>query len=501
MHGCHDHWSDDMAIGGTAGSGVVEESSGGYTGGKERSLSEPPAAATATAITSAPLLSLVEHGFVESSVEIRSSVRRAGAAFGAASSTAWLRFRTGAERSLGFEAAIEEPAQKELWGHVLQVEALLGQLRVQAQALLDGMEALAAGQEHKQLADGLDSLVRKIADHGGTVPSPSSARSKSDQGGHEMLSHQQREQNGQQEHKPEIGSCASDICEMVGDTVWRTISSSPNAGDGGSVRYRAEQRIRTLLEGVEEQFAEHARLRSQLWERQRRRDELERCRRDMAHLQKSRRSIKGLASGLRPLAGGGANAQEQAADRLQEAQTKLSDIDSHVLERLLEIRRNARSLVATPWAEYARIRAAIFGGLFVGWAPVATALGAAEDSAKRRTSSAEAEVAAGTTSPSRATVPPPPPPKPPPSTSTIGAFARVNDTVGDMGCLARSGDASNAMETTAEQGRPYFGGLSLADIAESSVWESAAAFGPRTVAVETEDPRPVNADIGVASLL
>merc|ERR1719453_1421740 len=53
----------------------------------------------------------------------------------AASSAAWNWLRLGAEKRLGLEVSIEDPALRELFGHLLQVETLLGQVRDNADSL------------------------------------------------------------------------------------------------------------------------------------------------------------------------------------------------------------------------------------------------------------------------------------------------------------------------------------------------------------------------------
>eukprot|EP00439_Symbiodinium_sp_Y106_P031723 s3913_g3.t2 len=71
-------------------------------------------------------------------------------------------------------------------------------------------------------------------------------------------------------------------------------------------------------------------------------------------------------------------------ESLQEAHLKMAAIDTDVLAKLLDIKAEARSLVAKPGAALARIRCEFFAEMAASWATVATDLGARQRSLQGR---------------------------------------------------------------------------------------------------------------------
>lgn len=195
--------------------------------------------------------------------------------------------------------------------------------------------------------------------------------------------------------------CVVEGLSGVKDAAWHTFSRSPNAGDRGSAAYRAEKRLQEeVLDPIDRQLTEFAKLRESLRTRHQQRLQLEESLREVALLQKSRRNHKGL----RPLVDPGS-----ALERLEQAQAKAAALDADVLEQLLAVKQDAAGIVGRRWAAFGRVRAEFFCLLAGSWAPVATAAAAGITGATPATLAAEqqlavaAEVAAGNT-------PPPPPP-------------------------------------------------------------------------------------------
>eukprot|EP00747_Dinoflagellata_sp_TGD_P206892 gnl/TRDRNA2_/TRDRNA2_80525_c0_seq1.p1 gnl/TRDRNA2_/TRDRNA2_80525_c0~~gnl/TRDRNA2_/TRDRNA2_80525_c0_seq1.p1 ORF type:complete len:605 (+),score=122.32 gnl/TRDRNA2_/TRDRNA2_80525_c0_seq1:77-1891(+) len=320
--------------------------------------------------TAAPIGALSRAAFQDTLAELSAHARQAQT-----DSTSALRtLRIGAERRLGIEVKIEDPALRELFGHLLQVEELLLQVRQNGEALANGAEVLADGPPRPLPANPAAALVSGDGVRGGT-PQPTGlmgAASLSD-----ALAAVARSGASEAE--------VSDAASTVDQAAWITLSLSPNASEKGSARYSMVRRlIEEVFEPIESQLAEHERIRGLLREQQNWRRMLERCQWEVVALKKSGSVSAAIASavagGLKPLAGGGPSARKGSAEeRLQAAMAKVKSLDEEVLAQLLDIRDRARQIIIRPWVALARIRADFFAALAATWAPVATAFGAAED--------------------------------------------------------------------------------------------------------------------------
>ncbi|CAE8597693.1 unnamed protein product [Polarella glacialis] len=304
---------------------------------------------------------------------------------GAVSSSAIQRLRQGTEKRLGLEVSIEDPALRDLFGHLLQVEALLGQLRQQALALLDAANTLAEGPTSTWQAGLIKGSVSIRGASRGSLVGIGMATSSSSSGakqGPEKLAADLAsfaEQVACEGVPSPTGTLDAGLAKKVGDLCWQTYSLSPNAGERGSTRYRLERRTsEEVTFTIDAQLEKHERLRNQIRSRQRWRDAVEQCQHEVVVLRKANRS----ATSFMPVRTGQMVLRDSALrieaweEKLQQAQAKVSAIDSDILGELLELKANARAIVAKPFAAFARIRAEFFASLAVAWAPLAADLGA-----------------------------------------------------------------------------------------------------------------------------
>ncbi|CAE8644796.1 unnamed protein product, partial [Polarella glacialis] len=304
---------------------------------------------------------------------------------GAVSSSAIQRLRQGTEKRLGLEVNIEDPALRDLFGHLLQVEALLGQLRQQALALLDAANTLAEGPTSTWQAGLIKGSVSIRGASRGSLVGIGMATSSSSSGakqGPEKLAADLAsfaEQVACEGVPSPTGTLDAGLAKKVGDLCWQTYSLSPNAGERGSTRYRLERRTsEEVTFTIDAQLEKHERLRNQIRSRQRWRDAVEQCQHEVVVLRKANRS----ATSFMPVRTGQMVLRDSALrieaweEKLQQAQAKVSAIDSDILGELLELKANARAIVAKPFAAFARIRAEFFASLAVAWAPLAADLGA-----------------------------------------------------------------------------------------------------------------------------
>jgi len=361
--------------------------------------------------TSASISTVSRIAVQETISEISATARQTRAA----SAIAWRWIRLGTEKKLGIEVNIDDPALRELFGHLLQVEGLLGQVRSHGESLMQGASLLAEGpsnagtglagmaggtagasavsavgsgaQAATLLAESLTVLASRAGDRLAQSTASDTPVGSSTEGGSAGST------------AVPVGRLCGDAPAIVGNAVWHTVSMSPNASDSGSARYRMERRLsEEVFEPVEKQMQEFESLRDRVRERQGWRQQLEHAQREVAKLQKMKRSplaagiadkvgevVGGLAgaasaavaagagSGLRPLVTG--TARIGAADeQLKEAQEKVAALDEEVFNRLLEIKNDAHYIVARLWVALARIRTEFFASLAGNWAPVATAL-------------------------------------------------------------------------------------------------------------------------------
>ncbi|CAJ1367889.1 unnamed protein product, partial [Effrenium voratum] len=277
-----------------------------------------------------------------------------------AASAALRRLRQDAERKLGLEVKIEDPALRELFGHLLQVEQLLFQLRQQAVALQEATNAFA---------EGAGRLLRRA---GGNSPAGSPTQEGPGSGALATKLRELSELSG----TPREDRLGPELDKAVASVTWQTLSRSPNAGEGGSARYRLERELNEVLQLVDGQLEQHEKLRQQIRERDCWKGAAEQCQQELAAAR------RGASFGASFFAGPTtAMARLDALqEQLQEAQAKMAALDTDVLAQLLEVKAEARSLVAKPWAALARIRCEFFASMAASWAPVATDLGASQRS-------------------------------------------------------------------------------------------------------------------------
>lgn len=258
-------------------------------------------------------------------------------------SSRWRSLVLDAEAQLGIEVNIEDPAQRELFGYLIQVEALLGHLRSEASELLRGAQIFSEGLP----ATG-SAAAAAIAGSPRTLGT----------GGAEMLQLAEAFSTAVGSKPPELQG-----------VTWHVMSCSPNAGDGGSARYRAEHRLKEEVLGpIHERLAGYADLRSRIRDRQRRQRDVDECLLEVAARQ-SQGVLGGALAGLRPLMVTHAG----AVDRLRWLQAQVAELDEEVLGRLLEV-REAGCEVARLSAALAHIRAEFFATCAAHWGPMATAL-------------------------------------------------------------------------------------------------------------------------------
>ncbi|CAJ1367891.1 unnamed protein product, partial [Effrenium voratum] len=283
-----------------------------------------------------------------------------------AASAALRRLRQDAERKLGLEVKIEDPALRELFGHLLQVEQLLFQLRQQAVALQEATNAFA---------EGAGRLLRRA---GGNSPAGSPTQEGPGSGALATKLRELSELSG----TPREDRLGPELDKAVASVTWQTLSRSPNAGEGGSARYRLERELNEVLQLVDGQLEQHEKLRQQIRERDCWKGAAEQCQQELAAARRGPLGVQLASFGASFFAGPTtAMARLDALqEQLQEAQAKMAALDTDVLAQLLEVKAEARSLVAKPWAALARIRCEFFASMAASWAPVATDLGASQRS-------------------------------------------------------------------------------------------------------------------------
>lgn len=338
--------------------GAVDKRRGSVSGQPVPTAAGAAISATHGNLVSAPIGSLLRAALQETFEEIAASARHTGAA----SSVAWLRLRHGAEKRLGLEVNIEDPAMRELFGTLLQVEDMLIHIRQQAVSLLAAADVFTckvpAGASGRASANSHDGLLLNgkgyVDEEKSTCPpSPSPSPSLS------------------------VRRNMSD----VSDAFWRALSLS--SGPGAGAREWLERRLKEeVMDCIDRQMHEFELLRKQMRERETWHDAAEHAQREVTNMRKARRPSAGTVippTGLMALSS--AVTPMSAEERLQAAQAKVTAIDTFVLSTLLELQASARKVVATPAAALARVRAEFFGALSSHWAPVAADLQAEADSA------------------------------------------------------------------------------------------------------------------------
>jgi len=239
----------------------------------------------------------------------------------AASSAAWNWLRQGAERRLGIEVSIEDPALRELFGlHVVAVEDLCGRVRAQAEAVLAAAEEFG----HTDFG-GTAAWLRPLA--GGDDAADGDAQALEN----ELL----------------------------------------DAGRASAIaRTRLEGRMRDeVFTALEQRLETHARVREDVRERKTWNTLVDRRREDVAYM---RKSLTG--SGLNPISGRSTSIGSAEVDaKLMEALEKVGELDSRILAGLLEMQADSVDTVRRPWAALLQIQSEYFMAQQAMWAPLGSA--------------------------------------------------------------------------------------------------------------------------------
>lgn len=279
--------------------------------------SEAGGDAAQTSGATAPIGTLSKLALKDAIHELEATVRRTAAVSSAAAQQLW----QSAEKRLGLEVAINDPALRELFGlHVIAVEDLCVRVRSHAEA------TLAAAEEFGR------------TDLGSTAAwlQPLELSDAKEPGSDEALEF-----------------------ELLDASRAATVA-----------RTRLESRLREeVLDVLDRRLEVHAQVREDLRESQRCSAAVEMLRRDVAHLKKG-----SAASGLRALSGRSSSVcQEEANARLLEALHKVGEVDSRVLSALLEMQAGSVDAVRRPWAALLQISAEYFMAQQALWGPLGAA--------------------------------------------------------------------------------------------------------------------------------
>mmetsp|Transcript_35605 Transcript_35605/g.111104 ORF Transcript_35605/g.111104 Transcript_35605/m.111104 type:complete len:301 (+) Transcript_35605:37-939(+) len=263
----------------------------------------------------APISVLSRMALKDALLEIEVVARKTRDVSSAAALQAWQL----AEKGLGLEVDIEDPALRGLFGlHVVAVEELCNRVRAQAETTLVAAEMMA----YPQL--GLTAAGMKLISD--SEAGDGSARGQ---------------------------VVAADLADADASTA--------------RLRERLCSRIRSeVFEVLDERLQVHAEVREAVRDRQRWGNFGVAARRDVAWL---RRESPG-SSGLRALSLRNSGPLEEAEVRHREASAQIADIDGRLLTRLMELGEESVSAVRRPWAALVQIQAEFFMAQQATWAPL-----------------------------------------------------------------------------------------------------------------------------------
>lgn len=238
-------------------------------------------------------------------VELEATVRKQSDVYG----SALLQIRQQAEKRLGVEVDIDDPALRGLFRlHVLAVEELCNRVRAHAEVTLESVEAwsqcpLGATAAGLRLLGGSD-----------------------ERGG--------------------------DAGEAIGAELADADRATAEARARLASRIQAE-----VLGAMDERLREHARIREDVRERQRLQASAVAARRDLAWLRKSAVG----ASGLKALSGRPASGPiEEAEARSTESILRVAALDERLLERLTQLAADSVEAARRPWAALMQIQVEFF---------------------------------------------------------------------------------------------------------------------------------------------
>jgi len=265
------------------------------------------------ASVSAPISALSKLALKEAMLEFEATVRKTRDASSAAALLLW----HSAERRLGLEVDIDDPALRGLFSvHVLAVEDLLSRVRSQAEASL-----AAVGIWSQPPLGAVCSGLRLLGSEG-----------KGD---------------------ADLGEAGSDLIEA-------------DAAMGEASSRFTERLGREVFAVIDERLALHGEVREDVRERQRWRSSAAASLKDVAWL---RKGSKG--SGLRALSGrSSSSVLEDSEGKLLETMQMNADFDERLLQRLTNLQAESVDAVRRPWAALLQIQAEYFMAQQAIWAPL-----------------------------------------------------------------------------------------------------------------------------------
>mmetsp|Transcript_32297 Transcript_32297/g.75861 ORF Transcript_32297/g.75861 Transcript_32297/m.75861 type:complete len:536 (-) Transcript_32297:165-1772(-) len=317
----------------------------------------------------------------------------------------WLRLD--AERRLGFEMNVEDPAVLHLFECLLQVETLLQQALAQASALLEAAQHLAeanpASTSSVASAASGSAATQSVAAAfkgflGGKVANATGSSSGSSNGSRATLARELADlakrplSSGQTTSEARTASVSAclDSVDLIKEAEWNTVQWSPNAGDGGSSRYRLERRLQEeVIEPVQRQLEANEELRQLLREQKTWKQTVQSSRREVVTVAKQERrssepsSADVLATDVRSPPSGARSASETTAGQYKVAQLKTTELDQEILAKLLKAKEDAVRTVARPWAAVGQIRKDFFAELAGQWGPAVTVVGAPDEQSRK----------------------------------------------------------------------------------------------------------------------
>uniref|UniRef100_A0A7S0AD48 Uncharacterized protein n=1 Tax=Pyrodinium bahamense TaxID=73915 RepID=A0A7S0AD48_9DINO len=281
---------------------VEREDASGVAGG---------AGVVPTGSAAAPISALSRLAFKDALLQLEATVRKTRDV----SSAAMLQLWQVAEKHLGVEVEIEDPALRGLFGvHVLAVEELCNRVRTQAEATSAAVDLWS---------------------------------------------------------QPQVGITAAGM-RLLGDLELgdgRALDADLVDADVAAAEARARLCARLqaeVLEALDARLRQHVEVREVVRQRQRWGAYADAARRDVAWLRKESHHPSGLAPSLRS-----SGPLEQAEVRLREASEQVSLLDGRLLGRLTELQEDSVAAVQRPWAALMQIQSEFFMAQQAIWAPLA----------------------------------------------------------------------------------------------------------------------------------
>jgi len=273
------------------------------------------AAASPTEGAAAPISVLSKLAFKDALLELEATVRKTRDVSSAAVFQLWQV----AEKRLGVEVDIEDPALRGLFGlHVLAVEELCSRVRDQAEVTFAAVEMWSQPNLLLTAAG-----MRLLSDSEGGDDS------------------------------------------VLGQAISADLADADAATS--KIRARLSARIQSeVFDAIEVRLAQHAEIREDVRDRQRWGNFAIAARRDVAWLRKGSPG----SSGLLNLSLRSSGPLEEAEVRLREASERVADLDSRLLTHLTELRDDSVAAVRRPWASLVQIQSEFFMAQQALWVPL-----------------------------------------------------------------------------------------------------------------------------------